>query len=281
MFADYHVHTNFSDDSNYPMEAVVKDAIQIGITEICFTDHVDYGIKCDWDSGHDIPYRDGKLLANVNYPLYVETVQELQHNYGNQITIRMGLEFGMQTHTISQYEKLFNQYPFDFTILSVHEVENKEFWSQDFQAGRTQEEYNERYYLEMLELVRRYKDYSVLGHLDLITRYDKNGIYPFEKVRPIITEILKIVIKDGKGIEVNTSSQRYGLNDLTPSRDILKLYHELGGTIITIGSDSHEKKHLGAYIIDTKRELLSLGFETYCTFCKMKPYYHSISKDLE
>ena len=70
--------------------------------------------------------------------------------------------------------------------------------------------------------------------MDLITRYDEQGIYPFEKVRSLITEILKTVIADGKGIEVNTSSHRYGLSDMTPSRDILKLYKELGGTILTI-----------------------------------------------
>ncbi|WAJ26054.1 histidinol-phosphatase HisJ family protein [Lacrimispora xylanolytica] len=281
MFADYHVHTDFSDDSNYPMEAVVEDAIQMGMDEICFTDHVDYGIKCDWDSGPGIPYRDGKLLANVDYPLYAETIRQFQYIYGSRITIRMGMEFGMQTHTIPQYETLFKRYAFDFIILSVHEVDDKEFWTQEFQKGRTQKEYNERYYLELYELVKTYKNYSVLGHLDLITRYDPNGIYPFEKVRPLITEILKIVIQDGKGIEVNTSSRRYGLKDLTPSRDILKLYRELGGTILTIGSDSHEKKHLGAYITDTKRELLSLEFHRYCTFHKMEPCYHLISKDLE
>lgn len=38
MFADYHVHTEFSDDSIYPMKQVVQDAIAIGMDEICFTD---------------------------------------------------------------------------------------------------------------------------------------------------------------------------------------------------------------------------------------------------
>lgn len=274
MLIDYHVHTDFSDDSFYVMEDVVKDAIRLGISEICFTDHVDYGIKRDWDSGPGIPYRDGKLLANVDYPLYVATLQELQNIYQDQIAIRLGLEFGAQTHTIPQFEALFARYPFDFIILSVHQVENKEFWNQAFQDGRTQDEYNLRYYEEMLALVKQFKHYSVLGHLDLIARYDKAGFYPFEKIRPIVTEILKQVIADGKGIEVNTSSHRYGLKDLTPSRDILKLYRELGGTIITIGSDSHQKEHLGAYIQETMNELKALGFESYCTYQQMKPVYH-------
>ena len=70
MFADYHVHTEFSDDSVYPMEDVVRDAIDMGMEEICFTDHVDYGIKVDWDCGEEIVYRCGEPMANVDYPRY-------------------------------------------------------------------------------------------------------------------------------------------------------------------------------------------------------------------
>lgn len=196
--------------------------------------------------------------------------------YKDKISLKFGLEFGMQAHTIKKYEKLFARYPFDFIILSVHEVEDKEFWDQGFQEGRTQQEYNERYYEEMLYLVQNYHNYSVLGHMDLITRYDKAGVYSFEQLKPILTKILKIVITDGKGIEVNTSSHRYGLKDLTPSRDILKLYKELGGKIITIGSDSHKPEHLGAFVDETKEELKALGFEQICTFDKMKPVYHNL-----
>lgn len=281
MFADYHVHTEYSDDSLYPMEEVVKDAFRLGLDEICFTDHVDYGIKPDWDGPEPIVWRRGgsgepdKIpLANVDYPRYEAEIRKLQEKYRGQITLRMGLEFGMQVHTIPLYEKLFARYPFDFILLSVHQVEDKEFWNQDFQRGRTREEFNRRYYEELLALVRRYRHYSVLAHPDLITRYDSAGPWPFEKLRPILTEILKTVIADGKGIEVNTSCHRYGLKDLTPSRDILRLYRELGGTVLTIGSDSHKKEHLGAFIRETMDELKEMGFEQFCTFEGMKPVFH-------
>lgn len=274
MFVDYHVHTEFSDDSVYPMEDVVKDAIRMGMDELCFTDHVDYGVKVDWDSGEEIEYRNGEPFANVDYPKYTEQVRQMQYLYGDRITIRMGMEFGMQMHTIPQYESLYRRYPFDFIILSVHQVEDKEFWTQDFQRGRTQQEYNERYYQEMLDLVNHYQNYSVLGHLDLIVRYDEAGIYPFRKIKPYVEEILKKVIKDGKGIEVNTSSHRYGLSDMTPSKEILKLYRELGGRIITLGSDSHKPAHLGAYMKETKELLKDMGFREFCTYEKMQPVFH-------
>lgn len=79
MFTDYHVHTEFSDDSSYLMEEVIKDAINMKMDEICFTDHVDYGIKRDRNDAQGMLYRKGgpgepeKMpLANVNYPKYFE-----------------------------------------------------------------------------------------------------------------------------------------------------------------------------------------------------------------
>lgn len=283
MLADYHVHTEFSNDSIYPMEEVVKDAILLGIKDICFTDHVDYGPYRDWDDPRGIQYRPGDegepeqvALTNVDYKKYFSMIEKMREKYREKIAIKAGLEFGVQTHTIPEYEKLFRSYPFDFIILSIHQAGDQEFWTNEYQSGRTQQEYNEGYYKELLSVVQNYYNYSVLGHMDLIVRYDSYGVYPFEKLKPLLTEILKTVIADGKGIEVNTSNHRYGLSDMTPSRDILKLYKELGGTIITIGSDSHKKEHLGAYIDWAKEELRKLGYTQFCTFEKMQPIFHEL-----
>lgn len=274
MFFDYHVHSYYSDDSEYPMEDIIKDAIFKKIDEICFTDHVDYGIKIDPMGRSEQELRERVL--NVNYPAYFDELAECKKKYENDIVVKQGMEFGIQRHTIEQFETLFSKYPFDFIILSCHQIDDKEFWSQDFQFGKTQKEYNERYYQEILEVIKKYKNYSVLGHLDLINRYDKCGIYPFKKVSDIISEILRQVILDGKGIEINTSSFRYGLSDLTPSQNILKLYRNLGGTILTIGSDSHEPEHLGAHIQETMKRLRELGFNYICTYENMKPQFHKL-----
>lgn len=276
MFADYHVHTEFSDDSVYPMEEVIKDAIKMGMDEICITDHVDYGVKEDWDCGKEIVYRNGEPLANVDYPRYMDAISRMKKRYGGQITIRTGMEFGIQKHTVSQFQNLFETYPFDFIILSIHQVEDKEFWTQDFQRGRTQQEYNEQYYKEMLEVIKKYKNYSVLGHMDLISRYDEAGVYPLERIKPLVEEILKIVIQDGKGLEFNTSYHRYGLSDTTPCVEILKLYRDLGGKIVTIGSDSHKPEHLGTYNEEAKNILKSLGFRAFCTYKDMAPIFHNL-----
>ena len=264
MFADFHVHTYYSDDSETPMEKQVESAISLGLQEICFTDHVDYGIKRDWDDPLGVNYRNGGPgepkripLANVNYPLYFKEIEELKNKYADKITIRAGLEFGIQADTIPQYELLYAKYndKLEFVLLSVHQVCNQELWTQDFQHGKTQKEYNRMYYHEILNVIQQYKNYDVLAHLDLITRYDNNGIYPFDMVKDIVEEILKIVIADGKGIELNTSSWRYGLADTQPSRDILKLYKKLGGKYITLGSDSHTTDYIASHFRDAENIL--------------------------
>ena len=276
MFADYHVHTEFSDDSVYPMEDVIRDAVKMGMDEICITDHVDYGVKTDWEEGMEIQYRKGDPLTNVDYPRYMEKIGRLREEYGGKITIRTGMEFGVQTHTIPQFEALFARYPFDFIILSIHQVEDKEFWTQDFQRGRSQKEYNERYYQEMLDVVKAYKNYSVLGHMDLIKRYDEAGIYPFGEVEPMIREILKVVIADGKGIELNTSFHRYGLAEPMPSMDIFRLYRELGGEIVTLGTDAHSPGAVGCAVREGQALLRACGFTRFCTFRRGTPVWHEL-----
>lgn len=124
--------------------------------------------------------------------------------------------------------------------------------------------------------MERFHGYSVLGHLDLIKRYDPAGIYPFERTRDIVAAILERAIADGKGIEVNTSSFRYGLPDLQPATEILELYRDLGGTIVTIGSDSHEPDHLGSYLRYVQRRLAGMGFEAFCTFEGKEPRFHKL-----
>ncbi|MFL2133514.1 histidinol-phosphatase HisJ family protein [Desemzia sp. FAM 24101] len=276
VYADYHVHSDYSDDSWYLMEDVVKDAIQMGLKGICFTDHVDYGVKPDWKPDEEFQAGKNTEVKNVHYEFYFSELDKLSRKYANKITIKKGLEFGMQTHTIPQFEKLYRTHDFDFILLSVHQIGNKEFWTGEFQKGHTHQESYDKYYDEMYQLVTSYKDYSVLAHMDLVRRYLDKEVDMFEYSKDKVEQILRMVIEDNKGIEINTSSFRYGINGLTPSIEILKLYHDLGGTIITIGSDSHKPEHLGFHINESKKLLKDIGFKHFCTFDKMNPIFHEL-----
>ena len=135
-------------------------------------------------------------------------------------------------------------------------------------------EYNRKYYDEILNVAKIYKNYSVIAHMDVIKRYDQQGEYPFEKIKDQIRQIFEVIIPDGKGIEINTSSKAYKLKSLMPSREILELYHEMGGEVITIGSDAHNEKRLGEDVKEMQELLKEIGFKGIYTFDQMKPIFH-------
>lgn len=273
MLADYHIHCEFSDDSFYPIDDVCHDAHEMGLDEIVFTDHVDYGVKNDVE----LPvmrYEDGFPVTNVDYKRYFPRLEELRQEWGDELFVGRGLELGVQSITLDDYNKLLDTWEdqMDFAILSIHQVDNLESWDGGMQKGRTRDEFHEFYWNEMLKVVTRYQRYSVMGHLDLNRRYDPWGIdYPFEKIRDICAEILRQVIKTGHGIEINTSGIRYELGSFHPTTDILKLYRDLGGEIITVGSDSHKPEHLGKYITEAYDLLRSLGYENVYTYRNWEP----------
>ena len=261
MYADYHLHSSCSNDSQTPMEDMVRRAVSLGLDEICFTEHTDYGIE---------------NLQNCDYDAYFSIITEMQQKYRGQIAIRAGIEFGVQLETIPQYEQVFQSYPFDFVLCSFHQFDNKEFWRHDFQRGKTQEEYQTAYYQGIYDVIRQYKSYSVLGHLDVIKRYDTCGDYPDEKILPIVEKIMRQAISDERGIEINTSTLRYGMPGTFPSRRLLELYYDLGGKILTIGSDSHDTKHLAELIPETPSMLKEIGFREICTFQHLEPVFHKL-----
>ncbi|MGN0071668.1 MAG: PHP domain-containing protein [Atopobiaceae bacterium] len=189
-----------------------------------------------------------------------------------------GLEFGIQQETVPAYEKLFAtwQSQLDMVLLSVHAIGNLEFWTNDYQEGKTQLEFTRGYYEAVLRCIERFDSWSVLAHLDLIRRHDHSGEapLPFESTEDIVAAILEKTIEGGHGLEINTSPLRFGADALMPSTDILTLYRDLGGTILTFGSGCVRQGQLGAYIRVAQDFARSLGFSSFCTYENLEPHYH-------
>lgn len=265
MKSDYHLHSNHSPDSITPMDVYCDKAIELGLDELCFTEHLDHDMVYTYSARTTFTFED-----------YLADIRRLQEKYQGRLTVKAGIEFGIQRHTIQAHQKDYETYPLDFILLSSHEIDNQEYWRHDYQKGKTQLEYNRGYYENLLQIVKAYDGYSVLAHMDVMKRYDQNGILDDELVIDLVEKILKVIIKKGKGLEVNTSSIRYGMKDLTPSKRILSLYRELGGTILSLGSDAHQVLHLAEHMDFVRSELRELGFEEYCTFEKMVPQFHAL-----
>lgn len=265
MRADYHIHTNFSVDSKLTMEEIIIRSIELGLDEICFTDHVDYGVKNQYVDRQE-----------VDYPELIKEHKRVNDLYHDKIQIKLGLEFGVQLETIQRYKKDMMMYDFDFILLSCHQIDNKELWLYQYQASKTQLEYNRGYYEYLYNLIDLFDDFSVMGHLDVIKRYDQIGVLDDKYVMDIVERILIRLIEKNKGLEVNTSSYRYNLPDLTPSTQILKKYYELGGRLLTIGSDTHKIENLYDHFEEIIVQLKEIGFNELYRFDKMNPIPYTI-----
>lgn len=261
---DFHMHSDFSEDCFTPMENTIESAIAKGFKQICFTEHVDYD------------YPDPDFTFDLDTVAYERKIREMQQKYSDQITIKKGIEIGIQPHLFERYHKLLNNETFDFIICSMHAADRKDLHNGDFFEGRTPEEAYQYYYEELLYCVERFDHYSILGHIDLVKRYKK--LDTNNNFHDIIGEIFKTIIPKGKGIEVNTSGFAYGLESAMPSRDILELYFDLGGEIITVGSDAHKPEHVGHRFDEIFKMLHDIGFQYVATFSEKEPTFHKIEK---
>lgn len=267
--ADYHLHSYFSGDSEAPMEQMILSGIDHGLTHMCFTEHHDM----------DYLYQPGQAETfTLRTDSYLYELLSLREKYSDRIHILFGVELGVQPHLAGELSAYINSYPFDFIIASSHLCHRKDPFYPAFYEGRTDDEAYEEYFLSILENLKSFHGFDVYGHLDYAVRYGKtkNLAYSYARHSPVIDEILKLLIALGKGLELNTGGFRCGLNQPNPSIDILKRYHELGGEIITIGSDAHNPHSVCEYFDKARDILTALGFQHYCLFEKHVPVYQRL-----
>ena len=268
LFADYHTHSNFSEDSDEAMEEMVKSAIRLGLKELAVTDHLDYD------------YADPEFTFFLDINAYSESFEKLKNKYKNEIKLLSGVEIGLQPHLKEKNISFSKSYDFDFIIASTHTTDKKDFYNGDFFIGKTQKEAYLRYFEDVLDniLIHKELNFNVYGHLDYINRYGNydNKILSYIDFKNIIDEILKTLIEHGKGIEINTSGFRYGLNQTHPQTEILKRYKELGGEILTVGSDAHKASDISADFDKAYEIIKSVGFNYITLFEKQKPRFEKI-----
>ncbi len=265
---DYHMHSNYSTDSDMPMEAACATAIKLNLREICFTDHVDI----DWP----IP---GQEFYITRMDDYINELEMLAKKYEPGIKIKKGLEVGLQPHVLEEASSLVSSLPLDFVIGSVHLVDRKDPASEDYFLGKTKEEAYVGYYSEILRLVRAYDNFDVVGHIDYVRRYWPGEHSPDDYMIgfDVVEEILKVIIDKGKGIEVNTSGyKRPFLDSSNPHFCVVKRYFELGGEIVTVGSDAHSTRFIGYQFQRALGEIKKAGFSYLASFTARKPSFIKI-----
>jgi len=259
---DYHMHSTVSFDARsrgLPMAEAAKAA---GLKEICFTDHLDYD-----------PLGELGVIA-FDTEVYNAEYDNLEVP---GLKIRRGMEFGMTVDNRSQFKEDLKRRHFDFVLGSVHFVDGRDVYYDRYWKDRTVWQ-AERHYLEAtLDCVRLHDDFDVLAHLTYIAKASSHHAprpVPFAEHRELIDEILKTVAQKGKGLEMNTSGvDRCG--GYLPTADFFRRFKELGGEIVTVGSDAHHVSRVGQYTFEACSILKDI-FGHVCTFEDRKPIFHKL-----
>lgn len=266
MKADFHLHSSFSADSDTPMRVMVEKGISLGLSAMCFTEHMDYD------------YKDEGMLFEADIPAYFETLQMLKKEYSQKIELLFGVELGLQPYLKDRCNALVDAWDFDFVIGSSHVVDGRDPYYPAFFEGRTEKEAYLSYFQSILDNLKTFSCFDVYGHIDYVVRYgpNKNRFYSYSEYSDLLDEIIRLLIEKGAGMELNTGGFQYGLGHPNPHEDILKRYRELGGEIVTIGSDAHSPERIAADFRRASEILKNCGFRYHAIFRKRNPFFEKL-----
>ena len=263
--ADSHLHTSFSADSKTAPRDQILSAVSAGLSHMTFTDH------------YDPDFPEGDLDFTFDIDTYFHTLAELKEEFAGKIDIGIGIELGAQPHIPGMLNELASGYPFDFVINSTHLVKRIDpYDTRIYFRDRTEKEGLRLYFEEVLANLNVFEDYDSAGHIDYAFRYlpsHSRDYAPYPEYGDVLDEILKTVIDKGKCLEINTAGLKTGLTFAHPHPEILKRYRELGGELITTGSDAHNPAQIGKYFDVTGDLLTNLGFRYYAVFRNRKPVF--------
>lgn len=279
VLTDCHTHTQFSVDSEADINACVERAAALGLDAYAITDHC----ECDaWYPKEHYSAEEQALIESADYvadfEASVSAVTALKEKYAGRLNLICGTELGQILFDKDAAAIVNADKRVDFVIGSVHRIRGeKDFYFIDYTQLDTDAIYDllGRYFREVYELCQT-ELFDVVGHVTYSLRYMKqrHGICPdISRYDDIIAESFRSLAHSGKGIEINTSGLRQGFGATFPDLKYVKLFRELGGEILTIGSDSHTAEDIGANVADGAELAKAAGFRYLAYFKERKPNF--------
>ena len=257
---DFHLHSRVSFDGRDTAENMVAAAKKAGLKAICFTDHMDYDPR------------------SVEQTLCF-SMDDYRKTYDNlacaDLEICRGVEFGFLPGNQDRIRQDAMKHPYDFIIGSLHFADGIDVYFPEYWEGKTYEYAIAHYLDELLRSVREQDTFDVLGHITYLGKASANPRKEpilLKDFQEVADEILKTVAQKGKGIEINTSGvDKCGA--FLPDAAYLRRFKELGGSIVTVGSDAHHSNRVGQYCKEAC-SLVSEIFGYVCTFKNRQPVFH-------
>lgn len=268
---DNHNHSQYSfDGKRSSVEEAARSAVKLGLGGIAFTDHCDLYIPPAKAGLDDFIPEDFDVKLQQDE---IDRVQSVLDNEGKCIKILKGIEIGMYEECHDPIRSKLAENSFDQIIASVHYIEQTDPYYGEYYDGKDWKSaystYLETIFREMVWL----NDFDIMGHLDYVVRY---APYPEKCIRyrefsDILDEMFRFIIQEGKALEINTKSYQ-DFHGRRPYLDteLLIRYKELGGEILSLGSDSHSPDCVGTDFLKFAAILKNMGFRWSAHYEKRK-----------
>jgi histidinol-phosphatase (PHP family) len=253
---DYHMHTPLCRHASGEPAAYAKRALELGLTEIGFSDHSPMR-QDDFDDWR---------MRNDQLDEYVEKVRKVQRDFP-QLIIRLALEVDYLPSHEDWIRDLAARHPWDYFIGSVHYVTNS--WAVDSPAKLREWANRDAFevwtvYFERLTKAVETGFFEIIGHADLPKKFRYR---PTRDCTPLYDRFLTAARKHNCSIELNTAGLRKDCKEIYPSREILELAFDKG-VPITFGSDAHAPDEVGMDFTEAVQLARNVGYEGYWRFAQ-------------
>ncbi len=259
--SDCHMHSNNSPDAQDSVVLMCENAARMGLYAVAVTDHCECNLF--QEEGYEKAIRNSYLQARNADNIY------------RDLHVSAGVELGQPAQAKQVADELLASMEFDFVIGSVHNVPNQE----DFYFLHYTEENAaailDAYFDELMATIQ-WGNFDTLAHITYPWRYIemRDGVsIPKERYQERFDQVFRALIQKGKALEINTSDLRNGAMEAAPGMELLKRYRELGGKLVTIGSDAHRWMDVGAGIEMGLEMLSRAGFRYFTVYDGRKPHF--------
>ncbi|MBP7402152.1 MAG: histidinol-phosphatase HisJ family protein [Clostridia bacterium] len=259
-----HAHTRpFSPDAKQNLEDLVAASRSIGLEGLVVTEHMDP----DLDKG----------LMVFDVAAYIQAMDAARSTLPSGFRLLNGIEAGYQPHLAERYRTMSGEFPFDHVIGSVHALDGEDIYFVQDVFGRGRDAVYGAYLDQLCDMAADGDWFDVVGHYDYVTRFsgypDPRLTYREQSER--FDRLFRLMIGNGKSLELNARSiramERIGVPDPMPDPDVFRRYRELGGELVTIGSDAHAPDEVALYAGRIRDYLASVGFARTFVFIDRKP----------
>lgn len=268
--SDCHTHSTLSPDGRSAPALMAERACALGIKHFTLTDHIEIEKFHEWDY---------EGAVKKSREVYLEAKQL----YAGKMNVYFGAELGQPLYDLPLAEKVLAQNDYDFVLGSQHCTRSYPFLNKVPDTDADRKRCLDEYYDEELALAEWGK-FCSLSHLTFPLRFLCVNLrtgqlcreVDMSRYRSIIDKILQTIISKDIALEVNSSGIRKGLGVSMPDAEYVRRYRELGGRLITVGSDAHVSCDVGADIPQCLDMLRETGFGEIAVYSRKEPVFIKI-----